>query len=242
MWLTRQLNFYSTSLSLRQFACCLSLSTFAHDDKTNMRLVKLGSSDLMVTEMCLGTMTWGCQNTIEDAHEQLDYAVKERGVNFIDTAEVYSVPTSDPNWQPGTTENFIGKWIANNPAFRSQIVLATKVVGYSPEQVLYATCYTSRSHLKPWSRSDCRSFCTVSVGSAVPRSPPIASRAARRSRPSQISTGRASLPLVMPRFAACRQITLTCTSFTGQVATSRFGVDEVRWLTADRLNSFSYTS
>ena len=54
----------------------------------------LGSSGLMVTEVCLGTMTFGIQNTEEDAHAQLDYAVKERGVNFIDTAEMYPVPSS----------------------------------------------------------------------------------------------------------------------------------------------------
>ena len=67
----------------------------------------LGSSGLMVTEVCLGTMTFGIQNTEEDAHAQLDYAVKERGVNFIDTAEMYPVPSSAAGWKPGTTEEYL---------------------------------------------------------------------------------------------------------------------------------------
>ena len=92
----------------------------------------LGSSGLMVTEVCLGTMTFGIQNTEEDAHAQLDYAVKERGVNFIDTAEMYPVPSSAAGWKPGTTEEYIGTWIEKNPALRSEIVLATKVAGYNP--------------------------------------------------------------------------------------------------------------
>ena len=86
----------------------------------------------MVTEVCLGTMTFGIQNTEEDAHAQLDYAVKERGVNFIDTAEMYPVPSSAAGWKPGTTEEYIGTWIEKNPALRSEIVLATKVAGYNP--------------------------------------------------------------------------------------------------------------
>ena len=80
--------------------------------------------------MCLGTMTWGVQNNEQDAHAQLDYAVKERGVNFIDTAEMYPVPMSDPSWQPGTTEEYIGTWLRANPTIRSQVVIATKIAGY----------------------------------------------------------------------------------------------------------------
>ncbi len=56
-----------------------------------MKKVKLGSSDLYVTEVCLGSMTWGSQNTEDEAFEQIDYAL-EQGINFIDTAEVYAVP------------------------------------------------------------------------------------------------------------------------------------------------------
>ena len=94
--------------------------------------VKLGNSDVMVTEVCLGTMTWGVQNTEAEAHEQLDYAIKERGVNFIDTAEMYPVPSSAPGWKPGRTEEYIGTWLAKNPEWRSRVVLATKVSGFNP--------------------------------------------------------------------------------------------------------------
>lgn len=85
----------------------------------------------MVTKVCLGTMTWGVQNTEAEAHQQLDYAIKERGVNFIDTAEMYPVPSSAPNWKPGTTELYIGTWLEKNADMRSEIVIATKVSGYN---------------------------------------------------------------------------------------------------------------
>ena len=91
----------------------------------------LGSSDLSVTEACLGTMTWGTQNSEAEAHAQLDYAVKERGVTMIDTAELYPVPTDADNWVAGTTEKYIGTWLAANPEWRSKLVLASKIVGYS---------------------------------------------------------------------------------------------------------------
>lgn len=72
-------------------------------------------------------MTWGVQNTEEEAHAQLDYAIKERGVNFLDTAEIYPVPSSAPGHQSGLTEKYIGTWLAKNPEWRSRIYIATKV-------------------------------------------------------------------------------------------------------------------
>merc|ERR1719409_1944145 len=61
--------------------------------RTTLRRIPLGNArDVLVTDVCLGTMTWGVQNTEEEAHAQLDYAVKQRGINFIDTAEMYPVP------------------------------------------------------------------------------------------------------------------------------------------------------
>ena len=66
-------------------------------------------------------MTWGVQNTEAEAHEQLDYAIKDRGVNFIDTAEMYPVPSSAPGWRPGRTEEYIGTWLAKNPEWRSRV-------------------------------------------------------------------------------------------------------------------------
>ena len=86
---------------------------------------QLGNTELQVSKICLGTMTWGAQNTIKDAHEQLDYAL-ERGINFIDTAEMYPVPPTADTYS--TTEQFIGKWNKLKTE-RDKIILATKVAG-----------------------------------------------------------------------------------------------------------------
>ncbi len=90
-----------------------------------MQYRKLGTTDLEVSEICLGTMTWGEQNTESEAHEQLDYALS-CGVNFVDTAEMYPVPPKD-NTQ-GRTEQFIGSWLQKGGR-RQDIVLATKAAG-----------------------------------------------------------------------------------------------------------------
>ena len=93
-----------------------------------MRKVQLGSSDLKVTKICLGTMTFGEQNTEADAHSQLDYAL-ERGINFIDTAEMYPVmPRAETQ---GATERFIGSWLKKS-GMRDKVVLATKAAGPNP--------------------------------------------------------------------------------------------------------------
>ncbi|MBL4672039.1 MAG: aldo/keto reductase [Arenicella sp.] len=91
-----------------------------------MKKVKLGSSDLQVTEVCLGSMTWGEQNTQAEGHQQIDYAL-DQGINFIDTAEMYSVPPSKETY--GATEAIIGNWIAANQSKRQDIVLASKIAG-----------------------------------------------------------------------------------------------------------------
>jgi len=88
----------------------------------NYRL--LGSSDLKVSELCLGTMTFGEQNSAEDAARQLDYAFS-RGINFIDTAEMYPVPPRAET--QGRTEDYVGRWLRHQA--RDRIVLATKVTG-----------------------------------------------------------------------------------------------------------------
>ena len=88
----------------------------------------LGNSDLNVSKICLGTMTFGQQNTEAEAHEQLDYAVSE-GVNFIDTAEMYSVPCKAETH--GSTERFIGTWLAKR-SDRKDLIIATKIVGPNP--------------------------------------------------------------------------------------------------------------
>ena len=90
-----------------------------------MKFKKLGTSDLDVSLICLGTMTWGTQNTEKDAFEQMDYSLSE-GVNFFDTAELYSVPPNSDSY--GKTEVMIGNWFEKRKN-REKIVLASKVAG-----------------------------------------------------------------------------------------------------------------
>lgn len=87
----------------------------------------LGRTDIHVSSICLGTMTFGEQNTEAQAHEQLDYAL-ERGINFIDTAEMY--PVMPRAQTQGRTEEFIGSWLKKSGR-RSELILATKVAGPS---------------------------------------------------------------------------------------------------------------
>lgn len=89
-----------------------------------MRYSILGSSGLSVSRVCLGSMTWGEQNTQQDADAQIAYAL-ERGVNFIDTAEMYSVPPKAETY--GKTETIIGDWLSRHPNQRDNIVLASKI-------------------------------------------------------------------------------------------------------------------
>ena len=89
----------------------------------DMRYNQLGDSDLLVSEVCLGTMTWGKQNSEEDAIKQMNVAFDQYGVNFIDTAEGYPIPLQ-PETQ-GATDRVIGKWMASRP--RNKVILATKV-------------------------------------------------------------------------------------------------------------------
>lgn len=93
-----------------------------------MESVLLGRSDLRVTPICLGTMTFGEQVGEADAHALLDHAVA-RGVTFIDTAEMYAVPPRRETY--GATERIIGSWFAARPGMRERVVLATKVAGPS---------------------------------------------------------------------------------------------------------------
>jgi len=89
-----------------------------------MQYQTLPGTDLQVSRVCLGTMTWGEQNSESDAHAQLDYATAH-GINFIDTAEMYPVP---PNAKTqGRTETILGRWLAGRP--RENLVIATKVAG-----------------------------------------------------------------------------------------------------------------
>ena len=91
-----------------------------------MEYRQLGSSDMKVSALCLGTMTFGEQNTEAEAHEQLDYAVS-RGVNFIDTAEMYPVPPRAETAH--RTETYVGTWLKNQT--RDKLIVATKIAGPS---------------------------------------------------------------------------------------------------------------
>ncbi|RMG34341.1 MAG: NADP(H)-dependent aldo-keto reductase [Gammaproteobacteria bacterium] len=90
-----------------------------------MQYRRLGNTDLEVSVICLGTMTWGVQNTARDAFEQLDYALSQ-GVNFIDTAELYAIPPTADTF--GKTEEIIGEWLTARGG-RERLVIATKVAG-----------------------------------------------------------------------------------------------------------------
>jgi len=92
-----------------------------------MKYIKLGNTGIDVSRICLGTMTFGEQNTEKEAHEQLDYAV-EKGINLIDTAEMYSVPGRKET--RGSTERFIGSWLKKR-SDRDQLIIASKITGPS---------------------------------------------------------------------------------------------------------------
>lgn len=91
-----------------------------------MKMMQLGRTDTRVSQLCLGSMTWGTQNTFEEAAEQIDCAI-EHGVNFIDTAEMYpTTPMGEDTL--GDTETIIGRWVAQSGK-RGDVVIATKVTG-----------------------------------------------------------------------------------------------------------------
>jgi aryl-alcohol dehydrogenase (NADP+) len=90
-----------------------------------MKIRRLADTDLEVSEICLGTMTWGEQNTEAEAHAQLDLAI-ERGINFIDTAEMYPAPPRGET--QGRTETYFGSWLARRRT-RDDLVIASKVAG-----------------------------------------------------------------------------------------------------------------
>ena len=90
-----------------------------------MNYRKLGNTDLEVSTICLGTMTWGEQNTQDEGFEQMDYAL-DQGINFWDTAELYAVPPRLETY--GHTEIIIGNWFKKRKK-RSKVILATKIAG-----------------------------------------------------------------------------------------------------------------
>ncbi|MEM7381926.1 MAG: aldo/keto reductase, partial [Bacteroidota bacterium] len=85
----------------------------------------LPQTDIKVSKICLGTMTWGRQNTEAEGHEQMDYAL-DQGINFFDTAELYPVPAKKELY--AVTEEFIGSWFKKT-GNRDRVVLASKIAG-----------------------------------------------------------------------------------------------------------------
>ncbi|WP_108804806.1 aldo/keto reductase [Aquimarina sp. Aq107] len=90
-----------------------------------MKYTTLPNTDIKVSKICLGSMTWGEQNTESEGHQQIDYAINQ-GVNFIDTAELYSVPAKKET--QGSTERIIGSWLKKSGK-RDKVVIASKIVG-----------------------------------------------------------------------------------------------------------------
>ena len=90
-----------------------------------MKYTTIDHTDLNVSKICLGTMTWGQQNSEADGHEQMSYAY-DNGINFFDTAEMYAIPPRKETY--GTTERIIGSWFKKT-GLRDKIVLATKIAG-----------------------------------------------------------------------------------------------------------------
>lgn len=107
-----------------------------------MKYDKLGSSGLDVSRVCLGSMTWGIQNNQDDANQQIEFALN-RGVNFIDTAELYPVAPSEQTY--GDTERIIGNFFAQNQDKRKDVVLATKIAGSGLPYIRNASKITPES-------------------------------------------------------------------------------------------------
>ncbi len=93
-----------------------------------MKYTTLPNTDISVSKICLGTMTFGEQNTEAEGHQQMDYAF-ENGVNFFDTAEMYSVPAREETY--GSTEKIVGSWFKKTGS-RDKIILASKIAGPNP--------------------------------------------------------------------------------------------------------------
>lgn len=89
-----------------------------------MQYNRLGNSDLVVSTLCLGTMTFGQQNTLDESHSLLDFAC-DQGINFFDTAEMYPVPAQAETY--GLSERYLGKWLAKQQ--RENVVISTKMIG-----------------------------------------------------------------------------------------------------------------
>ena len=142
----------AASTSYRASALSTIVSSTTASNICNAR--NLGSSDLLVSEACLGTMTYGVQNTESEAFEQLDYA-RSQGCNFIDTAELYPVPLTAPEYRAGATEEIVGAYLSKiGAAQRNELVIATKVAGFFPSSPVAAARSYPNAPIDP--PPDCR--------------------------------------------------------------------------------------
>lgn len=124
-----------------------------------MKYRRLGTTDLDVSVICLGTMTWGEQNSEAEGHAQMDYAL-DHGVNFIDTAEMYSVPARRETY--GRTEEIIGSWLEKNPARRGDFILASKVLARA-ERFGYVRPEINRDGVTKLDRKNILAACDASL-------------------------------------------------------------------------------
>jgi aryl-alcohol dehydrogenase-like predicted oxidoreductase len=118
--------------------------------------IKLGTSDLEVPKVCLGTMTLGEQNSESEAHAQLDWAL-DNEINFIDTAEMYPIPTKAETYTH--TESMVGRWMAKKD--RSKIIIATKIAG--PGRAMAWVRQGQRANVAALDREDFMLACDASL-------------------------------------------------------------------------------
>jgi aryl-alcohol dehydrogenase-like predicted oxidoreductase len=109
-----------------------------------MKYTNLPRTDIEVSKICLGTMTWGRQNTQEEGHEQMDYALAQ-GINFFDTAELYPIPATKERY--ADTERIIGSWFKKRRN-RDQVILASKIVGKGEMTKFIRTTGINRETIK----------------------------------------------------------------------------------------------
>jgi len=107
-----------------------------------MKYNKLGQTDLVVSELCLGTMTWGTQNSAEDAFYQIEKSI-DAGINFIDTAELYPVNPISGVTQ-GESERILGEWLSRSNV-RDELIIATKIAGNGPKHIRNGEGITNKS-------------------------------------------------------------------------------------------------
>lgn len=117
--------------SRRWHRTCISSQVRSVQKPAKLQYRKLGDSDLLISEITLGTMTFGEQNTEKEAHDMLSYSF-DQGINMLDTAEIYPIPPKKET--QGRSDLYIGRWMQSKP--RDQVILATKVSGYSDRTFL----------------------------------------------------------------------------------------------------------